>query len=222
MDENDKLKGSPRAGWSLQLEESLQQSTIPGTILATLSTIRDAPGTKVHNRPSARTINIRRFDGENLFFVTDTRSQKVKSPDNFVEVCIWAPQSSKQYRLSGKLHMATSEDNEAMIKEWWDRLSERERTWWRWPHPGHKRADKRAGESELATNTENKLQGPKDAGEEVPECFCVCVVEADYVDVLDVGDVTFPRMIFTRDDFADGTIGTGTKSCNWSSQSVNA
>lgn len=216
--------GNTRPSWSIQLEDAIRQhggtSTTPtGTgpcILATLATTRQKPD-NLRGRPSCRTVNVRQFDGTALTFISDMRSDKI--PDDDInrmntaatdakpvfastkgELCIYVGAAHVQFRLSGTLNAYTANSNEdgvdIDVPAWWNVLTQREKSWFMWPHPGTPLDDQQHAETALNAN------GANDDPAKPPSHFCMCRLLPDFVDVLHLGDFPYTRVRYTLDEQA--------------------
>lgn len=210
-------------------------TTATGTgpsILATLATARQQPDS-LRGRPSCRTINVRQFDGTAFTFCSDTRSDKIPDDDinhmNIAtdakpvvasttgELCIHVAAAHAQFRLSGTLYAYTINSREDSVGAdvpvdvpgWWNALSQREKTWFRWPHPGTPRTP--LHDQQYARTAQNANGADDDTVQPLPPHFCVCRFVPDFVDVCHLGDFPYTRVWYTLD----------AQSSKWSAMSVN-
>lgn len=166
--------GTPK--WAAQLHTALQ--SLGGNSLAQLATVR-SPNGLLPGRPACRTVNVRSFKEQKLYFLSDLRSGKANDIINgnpHGELCLFFPQLQHQFRVSGTVSFVSKCEQSNAV---WDSLSDRERIWWTWPTPG----------GDWAGNKEFKTVPPQEA----PDHFCVCELSPDYVEVLDLSKMPFVR-----------------------------
>lgn len=117
--------------WHQQLTKSLHSSRRKAeSRYMQLATVSNS------GKPENRTVVFRGFDetGENLWFITDSRSDKYTSIQNNpnVEVCWYFSQSREQYRFSG---VASFNTNVRDRLDAWDNLSDKGREQFLWGTP---------------------------------------------------------------------------------------
>lgn len=167
--------------WTQQLKNSIQASQQnPTNSHAQLSTVRGPSSSNLQGRPACRTVNIRAFRQNKLFFLSDLRSDKANDikhgKSHFAEICWYFPETKKQFRISGILAFYCDDTTSA---DMWASITHSERKWWTWPSPGQPRA----AACDFETNVPNTA----------PPYFCVCALCADFVDVLYLELVPFMR-----------------------------
>lgn len=189
--------------WATRLRLALTSSPIPGTVLGQLATIR-ASSSPLSGRPACRTVNIRKFDNNFLYFISDLRSGKaadiVSAEAPFAEICCYFPEQRLQFRLSGKLTLLSRcyESNQV-----WNSLADRERVWWAWPTPVEPRS----------SDEQFDVSPPS----EPPSHFCVCKLQPDHVDLLDLSTMPFLRYLYHSSHSDE----EGPIKMQWTVESVN-
>lgn len=173
--------------WGKQLDTAIiAAQDRPGHRLAQLATIRGPGNSQIEGRPSCRTVNIRRCENRKLYFVSDTRSGKandvINGTSSFAELCWYFPEVKKQFRLNGKVAL---HQNDMLTQVVWAQLSSFERRWWSWPNPGEPRGEL----------SEFDVPVPEGA----PAHFCICELDPDYVDVVDLMAAPFMREAHQRE-----------------------
>lgn len=192
--------------WPEQMRTALAANAIPGTVLGQLATIR-ATGTGLAGRPASRTVNVRRFDADDpaktLYFISDLRSAKavdiMSAETPFAELCCYFADQRLQFRLSGCLSLLSGCPESDAV---WATLSDRERMWFAWPTPAEPRG----------TDDSFDVSAPV----EPPPHFCLCKMEPDHVDLLDLTTMPFQRYLFNR-----ASSKTHPMKFSWSCQPVN-
>lgn len=176
--------------WKEQLHDSLQASQQQlAHSQAQLSTIRGPSSGSLHGRPTCRTVNIRTFHQSKFYFASDLRSGKAndiqEGPSNFAEICWYFPETKTQFRISGRLDFHS---DDTISADMWASMTDAERKWWTWPSPGQPRA--KAGD--FVTTVPDIA----------PPHFCVCRLDADFVDVLHLRRTPFAREkhVLVQDD----------------------
>lgn len=167
--------------WRQQLQNSWQASQQRHSRShAQLSTIRGPSSGSLHGRPACRTVNIRAFHQNKFYFVSDLRSGKAndiqEGPSNFAEICWYFPETKTQFRISGRLNFHS---DDAISTDTWASLTDAERKWWTWPSPG----EQRASACDFVTIVPDAA----------PSHFCVCRLDADFVDLLHLEHAPFMR-----------------------------
>ncbi|KAL3139780.1 hypothetical protein ABBQ38_004082 [Trebouxia sp. C0009 RCD-2024] len=149
---------------SLELNKELKYSTF-----FQLATVRP------NGKPANRTMVYRGFVGDSakLTFTTDSRSSKMEEvkENPWSEICWYMPESREQYRLSGKLYIIKSDEEDEQLKKiWrdaWSELSPGGRGWFTWPDASQPRTD---------DDTEFEKEPP--GQEEDPlSNYCLCVLD---------------------------------------------
>lgn len=192
------------ASWDTQLNAAITAAhDRPGYTHATLATVRGPDSEELKGRPSCRTVNVRQFEKRSLYFVSDTRSGKAndvtKGSSTFAELCWYFEEVKKQFRLNGKLVLHR---NDTVVLEHWTQLPPFQRTWWSWPHPGTPRG------------APGEFQVP--VPENPPQYFCICELQPDHVDILDLTEAPFVREAHvTKNILWDG------KEALWTAQMLN-
>lgn len=130
-------------------------------------------------------IHIIKFNNTLSLFLT-LRSKKVEdlalSP--WAEIAWYFPDSREQYRLLGKVTVITKDTppeeklGRARVGAW-KAMSDPGRQQFTWPHPGLPRA---TGEEDEAAFAE----APPSKDEPVADPFCLCFIEVEEVDLLDL------------------------------------
>lgn len=170
--------------WFTKLEVCLAVSS--GRISSTwaqLSTIRGPSNGILSGRPANRTINIRSTTESAFRFVSDTRSGKAldvtegsSKASECGELCWFFPECFTQFRISGKIQIITQG---TLREDSWKELNESQKEWWSYPSPGSLRNDSDATEK-LDPNI-------------IPDHFCLCEIQPDYVEVFDQRPVPMLR-----------------------------
>ncbi|MEG3847327.1 pyridoxamine 5'-phosphate oxidase family protein [Microcoleus sp. herbarium19] len=150
---------------------------------------------RADGRPANRTVVFRGFlnDTNHLKFITDIRSQKVEEIDLYPwgEVCWYFPKTREQFRIAGKLVLVGAEYPDAELclsrRTAWQELSEAARSQFAWPHPGEDKAE--AGAFDSAS---------PDAIEPLAN-FCLLLLEAETVDLLELRGEPQNRSLYGRD-----------------------
>lgn len=191
--------------WWSQLDDAIATSKhLDGYSRTQLSTIRGPLSGRLCGRPAVRTVNIRLFSDRKLYFVSDLRSGKADDvkdgPSGFCELVWYFPECKKQFRISGRLVLRQGDE---LTRDTWRSMSYHERKWWTWPTPAERRAERTAF--------------LKPASEEPPGHFCVGLIEADHVDVLDLAQAPFMRELHNREQTAESK----DKLPDWASEIVN-
>ena len=157
-------------------------------------------------RPANRTVVFRGFcqHSDRLQFVTDGRSEKVAhiQGNAWAEACWYFPKTREQFRLSGQLILVSADCDNTQLQQArrtaWEQLSDRAREGFAWPPPGEPRTQIEAFEG---------LQ--VDSIEPLPQ-FCLLLLDADCVDLLQLRSNPHDRRLYERQD--DGT---------WSDRELN-
>jgi len=189
------------APWRSPLDLALEcNSSLAYARYLQLATIR------ADNRPANRTIVFRGFleDTNQLKFVIDTRSQKVDeiAHQSWAEACWYFPITREQFRISGSLSLVGADDLDLALQQArisiWQKLGERARLQYAWPHPG-KPIDVIPGFEPL----------PPDANEPLPN-FCLLLLEPVQVDHLELRGEPQNRWLYCRNS-----------NKAWSTQAIN-
>ena len=157
-------------------------------------------------RPANRTVVFRGFcqHSDRLQFVTDGRSEKVVhiQRNAWAEACWYFPKTREQFRLSGQLILVSADCDNIQLQQArrtaWEKLSDRAREGFAWPPPGEPRTQIEAFEG---------LQ--VDSIEPLPQ-FCLLLLDAEWVDLLQLRSSPHDRVLYQRQD--DGT---------WSDRELN-
>lgn len=140
--------------WRLPLSRALHHNcALPSAKYFQLATVRE-DGT-----PANRTVVFRGFLGDDpvqIAMVTDQRSEKtqhiLKQP--WGEACWYFPKTREQFRLMGSLTLITSdctdEDFLDARRLLWQSLSDKARSQFTWPLPGHPRSSHEAFQTDLS------------------------------------------------------------------------
>ncbi|MEM8610573.1 MAG: Npun_F5749 family FMN-dependent PPOX-type flavoprotein [Cyanobacteria bacterium P01_H01_bin.105] len=130
-------------------------------------------------KPSNRTVVFRGFVNEALQMVTDSRSEKVQhiQTQPWAEVCWYFTVTREQFRLSGKLSLigpnnACDNNYDTVRFNVWQKLSDKARQQFYWPHPGQMRVNQTAFEPVVAST------------EQPPDSFSVLLLNAERVEHL--------------------------------------
>ncbi|MDB9527773.1 pyridoxamine 5'-phosphate oxidase family protein [Oscillatoria sp. CS-180] len=132
-------------------------------------------------RPANRTIVFRDFEAETnrLMFISDRRSDKLEhlKINPYAELCWYFTQTREQFRLGGKVAILETVGKEAesdqMRQKVWEKISDKARQQFAWPHPGKPRV------SEGYESVELDEQTPLDT-------FIVLMLDPDIVDHLEL------------------------------------
>lgn len=112
--------------WLPDLTASLSREFGDSPKIASLATVDQ------HGHPQTRCIVIRELDGGgSLWFITDTRSEKVieLAANRNVQVLVWLASPRLQYRLSGE---AQRQVDQAILQQHWVQLSDASRAMFFW------------------------------------------------------------------------------------------
>jgi pyridoxamine 5'-phosphate oxidase len=172
------------APWRSPLASALHRNrSLPNSRYAQLATVRS------DGFPANRTLVVRGFlpGGNQLRFVTDGRSEKVKEGVS-AELCWYFPKTREQFRIRGRLRLVDQlcQDGELLKarRMLWHELSDGARLSFLWPEPGRARAGAEAFVIDLPDNR-------------VPaENFCLLLMEPIYVDHLELRGQPQNRCIY--------------------------
>lgn len=171
-------KSSTTSPWWEQLDSAVAATNY--RLLAQLGTTRGPSSDRLEGRPACRTVHILRVSDRQLYFGSDTRSDKVDDVKHgnsgFAELCWYFADVDVQFRFSGVLFVHSGD---SVCNEIWGELSSEQRKLWSNPCPGAVSK----GDVESA------------ASQAQPEYFCVCRLSPDYVDLSYFGKEPFKREI---------------------------
>lgn len=148
--------------------------------------------------PANRTIVFRGFldtlaaQGNQLTFISDRRSEKTQqiqqNPD--VEICWYFTKTREQFRISGQMTIVTAEATTAELKyarrQTWQKISEKARQQFDWPHPKAARTE----------DAEFDVPFPNEK-EPLPD-FSLLLLAPHTVDYLNLRGNPQDRVIYTR------------------------
>jgi len=166
--------------WAGELQTALSREFNNAPRLAMLATA------DVSGHPRIRAIVIRQFDADgSIWFVTDTRSEKVRqiAAESSVEMLIWLASQRIQYRIQGVAARAV--DRVSLLRQW-DLLSAKTRTMFVWPASGEPRDDVAMAQATPPS--------------EIPLTFAVYRVVPSRVDFLSVAQPLHVRWIASETD----------------------
>lgn len=158
--------------------------------------------------PANRTIVFRGFldtlaaQGNQLTFISDRRSEKTSQVQQnpSVEICWYFTKTREQFRISGQMTIVTAETTTAELsharRQTWQKISEKARQQFDWPHPKAARA----------ADAEFDIPFP-DEKEPLPD-FSLLVLAPRTVDYLNLRGNPQDRIIYTRSQDKEGQSNT--------------
>lgn len=175
------------APWRGEIERSLSGDSATSRFMQ-LATVT------ANGWPANRTVVFRGFlpGSDALTFVTDARSQKVAhaAADPHCEVCWYFSETRVQFRIAGRLQVISESESEEKLlryrRDAWDALSDKTKQQFYWPEPRTLRQAEKASE-EISRDTQK-----------VPESFCLCLLQPEFVDYLDLNEWPHRRTLFSR------------------------
>lgn len=184
------------APWRSPLSRALHRNrAAPEVKYFQLATVRQ-DGT-----PANRTVVFRGFsEAGHLQVATDARSEKVQQIDHHHrgEACWYFPKTREQFRLTGTLTLITADcDDPSMTaarQEVWENLSDKGRSQFTWPHPGHPRAD------------DEKFQVDPPPSDHPLSVFCLLLLKPTQVDHLELKGDPQERHRYTLQSHAQWTV----------------
>ena len=184
------------APWRSPLSRALHHNrALPYAKYFQLATIRE------DGKPANRTVVFRGFlDDDHVQIVTDQRSEKVQQlvQQPWGEVCWYFPKTREQFRLMGSLTLIDSDCTDEHLlgarQSLWKTLSDKARSQFTWPFPGHPR------ESDEAVQTNLSLP-------EYPvKHFCLLLLSPRRVDHLELRGDPQNRYIYELTDTQEWSI----------------
>ncbi|AUT02308.1 pyridoxamine 5'-phosphate oxidase [Nostoc sp. CENA543] len=150
---------------------------------------------KTNGHAANRTVVFRGFlaDTNQLRFITDSRSEKIDQIQQqpWAEVCWYFPNTREQFRITGKLTVASSDESHPHLQAariaMWQELSDAARLQFAWPHPGEPKAEPAAFEPP-----------PPDPHQPLTN-FCLLLLEPTQVDHLELRGEPQNRRIYYCD-----------------------
>lgn len=147
-----------------------------------------------------RTLVFRGFnhDSNDLLAITDTRSAKYKelSTHPFAQIAWYFETSREQYRINCTVKLIDSiSDNQHLREKIWSELSENAKSQFYWPSPldGFNTKDEALFDIDVS----------KEDSKHIPPTFTVLLLQADYVDYLDLKTRPQTREVYKRDEVID-------------------
>lgn len=184
--------------WRSLLSRALHRNrALPYANYFQLATVRE-DGT-----PANRTVVFRRFLGDDpvqIVMVTDQRSEKIQhiAQQPWGEACWYFPKTREQFRLMGPLTLITSDCTDEYFlharRSLWQSLSDKSRSQFSWPFPGHPRASHEAFQSESSLR------------DRPVESFCLLLLAPRRVDHLELRGDPQNRYIYELNDAQEWSV----------------